>query len=333
MTGTMIPVADLLRANPAWIRSDMGNMRALTKDVAERGVVVPIVAAPDCLVFDGARRIMAAKQAKQELVPVTWCEDWLTAVTAMREGVSKPDAYPMTWAELNLLWSQLLKPLSDEHRYSSMGAVRRRNRRQQAAQAQFQEGAEGPYSRHTNDLAAIYGTTPAAVKVMRDGWTQLERMRKSAPEFYTKMHTAINELMRDTSNRDIDRARQIKYAVRRYLEHSPVVSVQEIIDVFVATASKPQTVSRHHAEVYRGKLSQVRREAEPTSLTVLNNFAVLLEQVAATADTFVNFNEDQQTVSVVAARILGSVRHIQSMRRRLENSVLLEKKEEDSASH
>lgn len=309
-----IQISDLLNANAGWARDDMGDIDALTQDIRKRGVLIPIVvAAPDYLVLDGARRIVAAQQAGLKQVPMTWCRDWPTAVEALKVSVQQPDAYPMTWAELLVVWDHIFKPLSNKYRYHIGNVVSRRN------------GTKKPrgigYSDYGVQLAEIYSTTPGAIKTFRDGWSLLRNTQESEPEFYAKMTEAIATVMKDPANRDIPRGRQIKYAVHRIQMHGLRTTVEEVVQTFCDMVTGPQITGKRATTSYLSRGSYVHRSEPPVASATIHNWVMKLEQLAQQGDLFLNFKEDEAAANALAGRITVAVRQIHATRRRLENSI------------
>jgi hypothetical protein len=71
-----LPLEDVLNANPAWLRSDLGDVRTLAASIRKHGMIQPVLLAPDFQVIDGARRVVAAQKLGWTTVPVRVTGEW-----------------------------------------------------------------------------------------------------------------------------------------------------------------------------------------------------------------------------------------------------------------
>lgn len=62
MPGGMVPIELITNANPAYLRSDLGDLSELLTDIKRRGQKAPIIVDQTYLVLDGARRLEVAKK-------------------------------------------------------------------------------------------------------------------------------------------------------------------------------------------------------------------------------------------------------------------------------
>lgn len=72
MAGGQVPVRLIADMNPAYLRTDVGDVTDLARDMKKRGLVAPILLSSDYVILDGARRFEAAKA-------LGWTEIWAIA--------------------------------------------------------------------------------------------------------------------------------------------------------------------------------------------------------------------------------------------------------------
>lgn len=289
-------------------------MDALVEDIRTNGIKQPILIAEDYLVFDGARRIVAAQRLKMTHVPVIFCKDWATLKQALTAAQAAGGTYPMNWMEYRDLWERVFKPLHETHRRGRAAATRRRN----TALLLERQAESYNYSGFTQDLAAIYNVTPASIKMLRDSLRRIDML--AAKPQYVSFRDGIHQILIDANvnGRHLNHGRTLKTIVHRL--QIGTYSEEEALKDFETKISlnDPERTARFGRRV-RNLLDP---EAPVVALATIKNFAELLDQVANQATQLRNFHDSERhrrAYKKICAQILGSTQKIYRLRRRLES--------------
>jgi hypothetical protein len=170
MSGDISLMRLLYNANPVFSRSDFGDLEALKKDLTENGMRLPIVAQPDYLIIDGARRARAAYELGWDWVPIKLTRDFDEVLELVAENNADPAHKPMRWLEMGD-FLRLLKPLYNPHRLSRPKDTKSR-------------------SNFTAEVANALGLLYTHVEHMGRIHSLLESV-KNAPELYTRMQELV----------------------------------------------------------------------------------------------------------------------------------------------
>lgn len=317
MTTAQLDIQTILNSNASWVRRDFGPMDELVESIKAEGIKTPILIAGDYLVYDGARRLMAAKTLGRDMIPVQFCRSWVSLLAGMIDAHNAKDTYPMTWFELRDLWDRLLKPVHEVYRRYSATASRRRNR---IDGTMHQERA---YSGFTTDLAKIYEVTPANLKLLRDALHRLELLRATEPEWVEELTTVIEEV--NTHGRYIIQARVLKN-VLEWVSQNKYTQEQGLrlfrSQLQTAPIDRPMRNRRPGLKPPAKSLS-INPNAPMVPLSAIKNFADLLAQVTQQGDAIRNFNVTVRWRSDYLAEIESintSIRRLYRLRRRLESA-------------
>lgn len=138
LSDTTLPVKQLVDANLAWVRQDVGpEDDDLLKSMKTHGLKLPILLTIDMVVADGARRLVRAQRLGWKTVPVCITNDW-NVVRNYYHAVQRLSAdgepnMPMTWEETLRLINGPLSTLYNRRRLERGRATREENARRIAA--------------------------------------------------------------------------------------------------------------------------------------------------------------------------------------------------------
>lgn len=298
-------------ANAAWARSNLGPLDELKASIRREGVRKPVLVQEDFMMLDGARRVVAAQAVGLSLVPVIICHTWADVLEHLRPV--EPDCLPMDWPDLVDYWGITLKGLQNRHQRIVASKTRRDNSMLSDDDDEPVKGPSG-YSQYTNELAAIYKVAPATIKLLRDYLLRLRRMRPRFPKLYEGLHAKFPV---GEEARDLARSRYIKSLIERVrLGQLNEEEALSIYDIRMRESGPLFTYRRTRASD-----SVADTAAKPVPRQQLDQLVDILEQVAASARSFRNFNiADIEAVQAYVERISDSQSAISTMRKRLETA-------------
>lgn len=283
-------------------------MDELVKDIKANGIQRPILIAPDYLVYDGARRMVAAEQLKMRYVPVNIVRTWSELTAAMTP--LSDDAYPMTWPEVLDQWDRLLKPLHEVHRRVSATETLRINR----ANGTTNPERSYNYSGYIQDLAGVFGVPAAAIKMVRDNLRRLDRIATQYPVFHAGIHEAMAAA--EPEARHLTHSRILKTVIDRV--EGGRVTQAEAVDLFV----KQIHVAKPNRPVFysRRKRNTLDERAPKIPLSAVQSLADLAAQVALQASHMQNFHmtaRHQRSYEEIVASLKSSHQKLYRLYRRL----------------
>lgn len=317
MTSATLPVSSLIGANLAWVREDFGQMDDLIADIKQHGIRQPILIRPDYLVLDGARRLVAAAQAKVQYAPIVQCLTWERFEEHYRPLA--PDAYPMTWLEIRNLIDVLLRPLYQDFRYRK-GLATRDQRRAAGLPPQGRDREKG-YSHFISATAALFNTEPLYMKMLNDHVKRLHNIKASDPGLYASMVAEIVALP-PARRVDLTNVRVLKTVLDRFArgEDSAEVTAKLFTEqmTFIADTGGPS---------YRPKRNTVNPKYPAVPASVVRNFTDMLVTLGEQGEGLRNF---KITSSAQAAVLQGSfedivlaISRLYRLRRRVESAIEL----------
>lgn len=291
---TQLEIRLILNANPAWVRNDLGPLEKLTASVEKHGIRIPVLVAPDFLVIDGARRIVAAQSLGHEAVPIQMCNTWDDVKKNFKP--TSTDTYPMEWPELIDLWYRVLNP------------IYREVQRKQALQTRRSGVANKRelYSGFVAEVAEIYNEHPSIIKTIRDYVRRVERRQNEYPFFtaeVTKWYPT-GEVARD-----LKLIRGLKMVMENIF--NGLMSEDEALDVFQRRMSGEKIP---HSRRARPKKVV---STTPRNLEALTTFAEMLQNLATEAEDFHVFAVSATEAEQVAVKLRRSLTEINRMKRRL----------------
>lgn len=310
-----LPVSSLVGANLAWVRSDFGPMEDLITDVKAHGVKQPILVAPDYLVLDGARRLVAASQAGTQYATIIICHTWEIFVDNFKP--MEPDAYPMTWLEIGDLINRVLRPIYQEYRYRTANLTRDLRREGKLPTPENPNIRQYNYSNFMVAVAGLLEVQPVHLKMLTDNVKTLHDLQATDPAVVGILAGAISE-MSPEHRRDLSLIRVLKTVLHRYkrgtLNHAEAGNL--------LTAQVQASGAMGYA---RRKKNMLDEEAPVIALGVVRSFAELLNTVCAQGDDFRNFRPTTQYQKQEFKRayesIVTSTGKLYRLRRRMESAL------------
>lgn len=320
-----LSIKEIHNANPVWVRESdtIKPLDKLKQSLREEGMVLPVLLRNDFVVLDGARRIEAARLLGWNEVPVIVAHDWDT-VLSYYERLNKLDgaqpAKPMRWVELNELWSTLLKPLHNKARQGRQYAERTRRahlRAQGVDEAQIFERTSA-YTGYTNDCADMFQVRPIHVKLIRDIFNTIGRLKVTRPE----VAEPFDQLVAKAEKIGIKTTSTVRHFVRNLSHGVPLDKALSKAEAALSNAHDAPWRLAHKSDQRGPRVRPAKPEiVHPgVGLSVLRNLNRLLEQVSQEAHRFHQFTDevDPAAVKSIAYDIKTSISRIQSMRRRME---------------
>lgn len=302
---TELAIKYIADANLAWARRDLGPLDALKRDIRANGVRKPLLVHEDFLMIDGARRLVAARAAKLDVVPVIICRDWDDILANFRPV--EQDCLPMDWPDLHAFWANVLKPIHAKQQRINASRTRR--------EGVSSTHTEGAYSGYIVELAALYGVEPGTAKLFRDYIVKLNRMKNQYPDFVSGMY---ERFPRGEQARDLVKTRFIKALVDRMNAGS--LTVTEALTIFDIRLRTTTTLKTYRRGQHSGRLIDKRAPA----IAFTGEVAKLvdkLEHLASSACEFRNFKGSTDDAKALIKRINASVSEINTMRKRIDLAI------------
>lgn len=139
-TSVTLPVRQIIDANLAWVRRDVGPLGDELQDhMQQHGPLLPVLLTKDMIVADGARRVVRAKELGWRTIPVRITTDWdvVERHYARRKELATQGVptLPMTWQETLELVDGPLDRLYQLRRRERGRETRARNRQLRAGGA------------------------------------------------------------------------------------------------------------------------------------------------------------------------------------------------------
>lgn len=290
-----LEVRQILNANPAWARTNLGPLDKLTVSIERHGIKNPILVKPDFLVIDGARRVVVASNLGMETVPIIVCHSW--------EEVRKyfnpiaPDCHPMDWPDLIDLWYEILNPIHSVVQRSQALVTRRSG---------IVKEKRDSYSGFVAELAEIYNVAPSTIKTIRDYVRRVERKRLEYPIFtgeVTKWYPT------GEAARDLTLIRGLKMVMENIC--LGIMTEEEALDVFQRRMNGEQIPHSRRAKPRKAV------STTPRNFTTITTFAEMLENLATEADGFHVFMVSANEANEIVTRLSRSLTEIGRMKRRL----------------
>jgi hypothetical protein len=279
MTSATLPVSSLVGANLAWVRTDFGDMAALTADIKKNGIRQPVLVAPDYLALDGARRLVAAAKLRITYVPVVICYTWEQFVQHYKP--LEPDAYPMTWLEIRDLIDRVLRPIYQEFRYRKAHETRVFRR---ATRTSNPEKRGYSYSHFINATAELFDVQPVHMKMLNDNMKRLHTLQETNPQVTKLLIEAIVAMAPD-QRRNFSNIRVLKTVLDRCFQLEGTGQQLEAGEMLVAQIA---ALSNGGPPVRRKK-NTLDTNAPVIPLGVVRGFTEMLETLGQQAEEFRNF--------------------------------------------
>ena len=307
-----LPIRDIRNSNPAWFRTDMGDMDGLTASVKEHGVQKPVLLRSDFLLIDGARRIEAATNARLKDVPVKIINTWEEVMKAFRPA--DPDCYPMDWPTLLDFWYTVLKPIHQDFRIIAAVTTRRSG---------GPTGKKPSYSGFVNDLSELYNSPPGTIKLIRDHLARIRRVEKQYPIFAAGV---FESLPTGEAARNLYQGRVIKAVFQNLITGE--YTEEEALAIFrsrLRQAGMSQRPRVPRAEVHLDTSSTI------VSATFVRNLLEVLTRIGLQAREFRNFKITAEDAEEFNETISTAVSEVNGLRRRLKLAAGTPKKTRDTA--
>lgn len=310
-----LPVSSLVTANLAWVRSDFGSMEELTASVKGKGVIEPVLVAPDYLVLDGARRLVAASQTGTPYVPVVICHTW--EIFAEHFKPMAPGTYPMTWLEIADLINRILRPIYQEYRYRMANHTRDLRRAGKLPTPENPNIREYNYSNFIVAVAGLLEAQPVHLKMLTDNVKILHDLQATDRALVSTLMSAINEIAPE-HRRDLSLIRVLKTVLHRYKRGT--LNHAEAGNLLMAQVQASGAMG-----YVRRKKNMLDEEAPVIALGVIRSFAELLGTVCAQGDAFRNFRPTTQyqkkEFQKAYESIVTSTGKLYRLRRRMESAL------------
>jgi len=321
-----LSIREIYDANPVWLRPDnhLLPVDKLKASLAEKGMLFPVLLRSDFVMLDGARRVLAADVLRWKEVPVVVAHNWDTVVSHYElanklEAEEGLERRPMTWMELDELWTELLKPIHQERR--SQQSVRERARRASlrergVPEAQLRKG--NAYTGYVMQCADLFGFRPIHVKLIREICHTYRRLRVKHPE----IEEPFQRLIAQAESLGAETASSMRQFVRNVW--SLGVSVTEADrrateSLRNARAAPWRLARRTPKQNNRPEAFEPQAGSLPVYLPAVQKLITSLDQLSWEAGQMHDFqNIEPEDIAVLKGKVRTATNRIHAMRRRLE---------------